>query len=66
MNSKDLLQLYNGQLQEFELAKKNYTDLQQAVYRDIPFDLFRLRIQYNPARTDDIPKMNIFSSPTAS
>ena len=50
MNSKDLLQLYNGQLQEFELAKKNYTDLQQAVYRDIPFDLFRLRIQYNPAR----------------
>ena len=24
MNSKDLLQLYNGQLQEFELAKKNY------------------------------------------
>ena len=45
MNSKDLLQLYNGQLQEFELAKKNYTDLQQAVYRDI-----RLRIQYNPAR----------------
>lgn len=35
MNSKDLLQLYNGQLQEFELAKKNYTDLQQAVYRDI-------------------------------
>ena len=30
MNSKDLLQLYNGQLQEFELAKKNYTDLQQA------------------------------------
>ena len=44
MNSKDLLQLYNGQLQEFELAKKNYTDLQQAVYRDIPFDLFRLRI----------------------
>lgn len=22
MNSKDLLQLYNGQLQEFELAKK--------------------------------------------
>ena len=40
MNSKDLLQLYNGQLQEFELAKKNYTDLQQAVYRDIPFDLF--------------------------
>ena len=50
MNSKDLLQLYNGQLQKFELAKKNYTDLQQAVYRDIPFDLFRLRIQYNPAR----------------
>ena len=50
MNSKDVLQLYNGQLQEFELAKKNYTDLQQAVYRDIPFDLFRLRIQYNPAR----------------
>ena len=50
MNSIDLLQLYNGQLQEFELAKKNYTDLQQAVYRDIPFDLFRLRIQYNPAR----------------
>ena len=50
MNSKDLLQLYNCQLQEFELAKKNYTDLQQATYRDIPFDLFRLRIQYNPAR----------------
>lgn len=25
MNSKDLLQLYNGQLQEFELAKKNGT-----------------------------------------
>lgn len=74
MNSKDLLQLYNGQLQEFELAKKNYTDLQQAVYRDIPFDLFRLRIQYNPARMistnarnrcPDITEPEMFSMPGA-
>lgn len=50
MDSKDLLQLYHCQLQEFELAKKNYTGLQQVVCRDIPFGHFRLRIQYNPAR----------------
>lgn len=50
MISDCLSQLYQQQLYEFSLARKNYGDLDKVVYRDITVADFTLRIQYNPAR----------------
>lgn len=47
---KELENLYNTQLNSFELAGQNYAQLKSVVYRTIPFPDFDLRLQYNPAR----------------
>ena len=45
-----LEQLYQRQMKSFELAKQNFSNLQQAIYREIPFDNFINRLPYNPTR----------------
>lgn len=50
MKSEQLTRLYRQQLQDFELAQKNYTNLEQVIYREIPFRNFPIRLQYNPSR----------------
>ena len=50
MKNQALQQLYIRQLQEFELARQNYEGLKQVQVREIPWEHFHLRIQYNPAR----------------
>lgn len=50
MENKDLTALYNRQIQEFPLARNNFKALEQVVCRDIPFQHFHMRLQYNPAR----------------
>ncbi len=46
----DLEQLHLQQMECFKLAEQNFTNLQQVVYREIPFEHFTIRLQYNPAR----------------
>lgn len=46
----DLEQLHQRQMKCFELAKQNFSSLQQAIYREIPFKNFSIRLQYNPVR----------------
>lgn len=50
MNDQHLQQLHERQMQEFELARKNFDGLRQVVYRDIDCGNFSIRVQYNPAR----------------
>lgn len=50
MNDQDLEQLHTSQMQQFQLARKNFAGLQQVVYRNISFGSFSIRLQYNPAR----------------
>lgn len=50
MRDKELVQLYENQTKNFELARKNYEALQKVVYRDISFGNYNIRLQYNPAR----------------
>lgn len=50
MRNEDLTRFYQCQLQEFELAGKNYAELGPSICREISFGDFSLRIQHNPAR----------------
>lgn len=46
----ELNELYYSQLEDFELARKNFANLKNVVYRHIPFDGFRITLQFNPDR----------------
>ena len=46
----DLEELHKNQMLCFELANQNFSGLQQAIYREISFENFTIRLQYNPAR----------------
>lgn len=50
MSNKDLTDLYERQICEFELAGKNFAALREVICRDLHCNGFRLRLQYNPAR----------------
>lgn len=50
MNSKDLEGLYVRQTADFPLARANYEAFEKVEAREILFDGFRVRVQYNPAR----------------
>jgi hypothetical protein len=43
-------QLFQEQLQDWPLIAKNYLDLQQALWKDIAFEGFEIKIQFNPER----------------
>lgn len=45
-----LEQLYREQIETFELARKNYQNLKNVVYRTITFDGFDIKIQFNSDR----------------
>lgn len=45
-----LEELFRQQAASFELARKNFTNLQHAIYRNISFDKFNINIQFNPDR----------------
>lgn len=47
---EELNELYRSQLVDFELARKNFANLKNVIYRDIPFDGFRITLQFNPDR----------------
>lgn len=43
-------ELFRQQMTSFELAGKNFTNLQHVIYRNISFDRFNINIQFNPDR----------------
>ncbi len=49
-NEKQVEDLFRKQLVTWELAKRNYTGLSSALYREIYLDGFRLKLQFNPDR----------------
>lgn len=48
--SSGLKRLFSAQLEEFGLARNNYTNFKKAVYRTLSFPGFSLILQYNPDR----------------
>ena len=42
--------MHRQQMECFELARHNFSGLQQAIYREIPLGHFIIRLQYNPMR----------------
>lgn len=50
MKNEELQLLYDRQLLDFELARKNYAELQNVVYRTISCNGFSIELQHNPTR----------------
>lgn len=50
MTKDKLTELFEEQIETFELARENYNQLAKVTYRDIVWENFSIRLQYNPAR----------------
>lgn len=50
MTTEQLTELFKNQMETFQLARENYNHLAKVTYRDLVWENFRIRLQYNPAR----------------
>ncbi len=48
---EEVLRMLDRQMEEWELAARNYGALEQALTHELPVDGASVRVQYNPART---------------
>lgn len=50
ITEKDIETLFNQQLNQWELARQNYDAMKNIKTKDIDFDGFKIKVQFNPAR----------------